>query len=98
MGLMDRLKSAKRYVWSPMQIGMVGTGSDAVAHAGRQAKVVVDVTGEVDETMQGIELLLRLNVNQTWPLAELQATLGRHEVMVEMPTSVPPSSEHTEYF
>jgi hypothetical protein len=98
MGLMDRLKSAKRYVWSPMQIGMVGTGSDAVALAGRQAKVVVDITGEDDETMQRIELLLRLNVNRTWPLAQLPATLGRHEVTVELPTGLPPSSEHTEYF
>ncbi len=98
MGLMDRLKSAKRYVWSPMQIGMVGTGSDAVAHAGRQAKVVVDITGADDETMQRIELLLRLNLNQTWPLAELPAELGRHEVTVELPTGLPPSSEHTEYF
>jgi hypothetical protein len=98
MGLMDRLKSAKRYVWSPMQIGMVGTGSDAVAHAGRQAKVVVAITGEDDETMQHIELLLRLNLNQTWPLAQLPATLGRHEVTVEMPTGLPPSSEYTEYF
>jgi hypothetical protein len=65
---------------------VVGTGSDAVAHAGRQAKVVVDITGEDDETMQHIELLLRLNLDQTWPLAELPATLGRHEVTVEMPT------------
>src|SRR3954454_15187280 len=98
MGLMDRLKRAKRYVWSPMQIGMVGTGSDAVAHAGRQAKVVIDITGEEDETMERIDLLLRLNLRQTWPLAELPATLGRHEVTVEMPTALPPSSEHTEYF
>ena len=98
MGLMDRLKSAKRYVWSPMQIGMVGTGSDAVAHAGRKAKVVVDITGEDDETMQGIDLLLRLNLDQTWPLAQLPATLGRHEVTVEMPTGLPPSSEYTGYF
>ena len=98
MGLMDRLKSAKRYVWSPMQIGMYGTGSDAVAHAGRQAKVVVDITGENDETMQHVELLLRLGDNQTWPLAQLPATLGRHEVTVELPTGLPPSSEYTTYF
>jgi hypothetical protein len=95
---MDRLKSAKRYVWSPMQIGMHGTGSDAVAHAGRQAQVVVDITGEDDETMQHVELLLRLNLDQEWPLAQLPAALGRHELTVEMPTGLPPSSEHTVYF
>jgi hypothetical protein len=98
MGLMDRLKSAKRYVWSPMQIGMVGTGSDAVAHAGRQANVVVDITGEDDETMQHVELLLRLNLNQEWPLAQAPAALGRHELTVELPTELPPSSEYTQYF
>jgi hypothetical protein len=92
---MDRLKSAKHYVWSPMQIGMYGTGSDAVAHAGRQAKVVVDITGGNDETMQHVELLLKLGDNQTWPLAKLPATLGRHEVTVELPTGLPPSSEYT---
>jgi hypothetical protein len=81
-----------------MQIGMYGTGSDAVAHAGRQAKVVVDITGGNDETMQHVELLLKLGDNQTWPLAKLPATLGRHEVTVELPTGLPPSSEYTAYF
>ena len=45
---------------------------------------------ETNFLLQRIELLLRLNLNQTWPLAQLPATLGRHEVTVELPTGLPP--------
>jgi hypothetical protein len=97
MGLKDKLGAARRWMWSPMTIDMLEAGSDPLVHAGATANVVLDVVGEDDGTGERIEVLLALNVQTKWPLGELPATVGRHELEVEIPVGIPPSSKYTEY-
>jgi hypothetical protein len=103
MGLKDRLSGAKRWLWSPMQVWMAEMGSDELVHAGAPAKVVVDVRGEDDGTVERIELVLQMtgwgnDERVTWPLAEIPATLGAHTLEVEIPTGLAPScAKYAEY-
>jgi hypothetical protein len=103
MGLKDRMGSAKRWLWSPMTVWMADQGCDKLAFAGQEAKVVVDVRGEDDGTMERVEVVLRMmgwggDGKTRWPLAELPPTLGRHELTVTIPTGLPPAcAKYVEY-
>jgi hypothetical protein len=96
MGLRDRVKGGLRHVWSPITVWMADQGSDELVHAGRPAKVVVDVRGEDDGTAERVELTLKLlyagsTEQRVWQLAVFPPTLGTHELQVDLPADLPPS-------
>jgi len=98
MGIRDRLNAAKRHLWSPMTIDLLDRGSDPVVRAGRTARVVAEIAGEDDGSMERAEIVLTLNHRaKEWPLAELPPTVGRHELEVEIPADAPPATSWTEY-
>lgn len=95
--------SAKRWLWSPMTVWMADQGCDKLVFAGQEAKVYVDVRGEDDGTMERIEVYLRMlgwggDGKLKYPLAELPAEVGRHELTVTIPTGLPPAcAKYVEY-
>jgi hypothetical protein len=103
MGLKERLGGAKRWMWSPMTVWMADQGCDKLAHAGGQATVFVDVRGEDDGTMERVEVFLQMmgwgaEGKARWPLAELPAEVGRHELTVTLPTGLAPAcARYVEY-
>jgi SpoOM protein len=101
MGLKDRLGAAKRWMWSPMEVHMLDLGSDEYVRAGEQARVVVDVRGEDDGTVERMDVSLErsgvVDGKATWPLGEIPATVGVHELQVSIPIGLAPSSRYTEY-
>lgn len=98
VGLRDRLNAARTYMKSPLSLSMLERGSDLRVHVGRTAKVVVEVEGVDDGTVQRIELMLRRSSASgggSWvdlPLGEVPATAGRHELTVTIPVGIIPSS------
>lgn len=98
MGIRDRLVAAKRYVWSPMTLTMLERGSDSVVRAGSTARVVVEVEGESDGTVERIEVSLKLGENMRWPLTDVPTTVGRHELEVLIPAEAPPTSRYSNYY
>lgn len=99
MGILDRLNSARRHIWSPVTLDMINRGSDEVVRAGQPARVVVEVVGEDDGSVERIELMLQLELrDRSWPLAAVPTALGRHELDVVIPADLPPSSAATRYF
>ncbi len=98
MGLKDRLGAAKRYLWSPMDVHMLESGSDPVVRAGQPATVVVELKGEDDGSLERVEVTLSLNHRtRNWVLGEVPATAGRHELQVTIPAEAPPTTRYTEY-
>lgn len=98
MGIRDRLTAAKRYVWSPITVTMLGQDSDPVVRAGHTARVIVLIEGEADDTAERIEVRLELNEFKTWSLGEVPLTAGRHELELLIPAEAPPTSRWTTYF
>jgi hypothetical protein len=99
MGLKDRLNAAKQYLKTPLQLHMLERGSDLRVHVGQPARVVVDVEGADDGTVERIELLLRRpdagNPAGGYAdilLGEVPTEPGRHELVVTIPPGTLPSA------
>jgi hypothetical protein len=99
MGLKDRLNAARSYLKSPFTLTMLERGSDARVHVGAPARVVVEVEGEDDGSVERIELTLRRPDagNPSGGYAEtalgtVPRTVGRHELTVTIPPGTLPSA------
>jgi hypothetical protein len=104
MGIKDKLKSGLRSVWSPITVWMAEEGSDQLVTSGAEAKVVVAVNGEDDGTAERVDVELALTgwggTEQpvVWPLGQVPPIVGKHELVVMIPTGLPPScAQYAEY-
>ncbi|MEN0015837.1 MAG: hypothetical protein AAGC46_20900, partial [Solirubrobacteraceae bacterium] len=80
----------------PLSVSMAELGSDKVVTSGQPAKVVVQVEGEDDGTLEAIDLKLRYTGDITGAytytdLATVPTEPGVHELTVTIPTGLPPS-------
>lgn len=100
MGLRDRIRARLR---SPMTVTMKDLGSVARVRAGGRARVVVEVAGTDDGSVERIDVYLRMlgwgnDRVEKWPLAEAPLVPGVHALDVEIPGGLAPSCrEFAEY-
>lgn len=100
MGFKDRLQKIKESVsLSPLDVTLIQLGTPETLLAGAPVVVNAKVKGEADETIERIELFLHQTPSYTtFPLGEVPAVAGLHEVPVVLPEGLAPSvAEYCDY-